>query len=200
MDKAPIGLNTKSPQIPKTIISPWTENIGKNLIKNVVVTIGDNKTIVENIDGKMKIEHYYKDTLQKTENEMENKYYYLDKQKYNEIELNRIYTLISKHPKCIIEKHDIIDLDDSACDKLSDIANYIYGDKYVVGDAGYYNFIYNNISICIQSDSYILNPSIEFKYVREQIDECDLNTMKKTFKFLNKEMYGDNSPIIFEKN
>ena len=54
----------------------WQEHIGKKLIKNVEVTIGDNKTIVENIDSKLKIEHYYKDTLQKTENDMENKYGY----------------------------------------------------------------------------------------------------------------------------
>ena len=45
----------------------WQETIGKNLIKNVEVTIGDNKTKVDNIDGKLKIDHYYKDILQKTE-------------------------------------------------------------------------------------------------------------------------------------
>ena len=33
----------------------WQETIGKKLIKNVEVTIGDNKTTVENIDGKLKI-------------------------------------------------------------------------------------------------------------------------------------------------
>ena len=43
----------------------WQETIGKKLIKNVEVTIDDNKTKVENIDGKLKIEHYYKDILQK---------------------------------------------------------------------------------------------------------------------------------------
>ena len=46
----------------------WQEHIGKNLIKNVEVTIGDNKTKVDNIDGKLKVDHYYKDILQKTEN------------------------------------------------------------------------------------------------------------------------------------
>ena len=46
----------------------WQEHIGKNLIKNVEVTIGDNKTKVDVIDGKLKIDHYYKDILQKTEN------------------------------------------------------------------------------------------------------------------------------------
>ena len=34
----------------------WQEHIGKNLIKNVEVTIGDNKTKVDNIDGKLKVE------------------------------------------------------------------------------------------------------------------------------------------------
>jgi antitoxin component YwqK of YwqJK toxin-antitoxin module len=29
----------------------------------------------------------------------------------------------------------------------------------------------------------------EFKYVKSQINEHDLNTIKKTFNFLNKEMY-----------
>jgi hypothetical protein len=88
----------------------WQEHIGKNLIKNVEVTIGDNKTKVDVIDGKLKIDHYYKDILQKTENknvnntttveylplstyfmvdgklknETENKYYNLDKQTYTE--------------------------------------------------------------------------------------------------------------------
>ena len=46
----------------------WQETIGKNLIKNVEVTIGDNTTKVDVIDGKLKIDHYYKDILQKTEN------------------------------------------------------------------------------------------------------------------------------------
>ena len=44
----------------------WQETIGKNLIKNVEVTIGDNTTKVDVIDGKLKIDHYYKDILQKT--------------------------------------------------------------------------------------------------------------------------------------
>jgi hypothetical protein len=65
----------------------WQENIGKNLFKSVEVSIGDNTTKVDNIDGKLKIEHYYKDILQKTENEIENEYYYLDKQIYTEREL-----------------------------------------------------------------------------------------------------------------
>ena len=34
----------------------WQEHIGKNLIKNVEVTIGDNKTKVDVIDGKLKIQ------------------------------------------------------------------------------------------------------------------------------------------------
>ena len=63
----------------------WQETIGKKLIKNVEVTIDDNKTKVENIDGKLKIEN---------ENEIKNKYYYLDKQTYTEIEINNIYELI----------------------------------------------------------------------------------------------------------
>ena len=36
------------------------ENLSQNLIKNVEVTIGDNKTIAEMVDGNLKVEHYYK--------------------------------------------------------------------------------------------------------------------------------------------
>jgi hypothetical protein len=129
----------------------WQETIGKNLIKNVEVKIGDNKTKVENTDGKLKIEHYYKDILQKTENknvdntttveylplsayftvdgklktETENKYYYLDKQTYTERELVKNLELIGKHPECIIEHYDTIDWTDSIYDKVIDIADYI---------------------------------------------------------------------------
>ena len=59
---------SSTPPIPKKIISPWMTTLGNNLINNVQVTIGDNTTKVKNTDGKLKIEHYYKDILQKTEN------------------------------------------------------------------------------------------------------------------------------------
>ena len=39
------------------------ENLSKNLIKNVEVTIGDNKTIAEMVDGNLKVEHYYKNEI-----------------------------------------------------------------------------------------------------------------------------------------
>jgi len=38
----------------------WMESLSKNLIKNVEVNIGDNKTIDEMVDGNLKVEHYYK--------------------------------------------------------------------------------------------------------------------------------------------
>ena len=41
----------------------WMESLGKNLIKNVEVTIGDNKTIAEMVDGNLKVEHYYKNEI-----------------------------------------------------------------------------------------------------------------------------------------
>ena len=37
----------------------WIDNLSKNLIKNVEVTIGDNKTIAEMVDGYLKVEHHY---------------------------------------------------------------------------------------------------------------------------------------------
>ena len=43
----------------------------------------------------------------------------------------------------------------------------------------------------MQNDSEISEPYIEFKYVKSQINEYDLNTIKKTFNFLNKEMNID---------
>ena len=201
----------------------WQETIGKKLIKNVEVTIGDNKTTVENIDGKLKIEHYYKDILQKTENknveviisdnktylplsayftvdgklktenEIENKYYYLDKQTYTERELVKNLELIGKHPECIIEKYNTINWNDDIYAKVIDIADYIYEDYFQGGQDGlcYFSFIYNNIRVYIENDSEISEPIIEFKYVKSQINECDLNTIKKTFNFLNKEMNQD---------
>jgi hypothetical protein len=171
----------------------WQETIGKNLFKNVEVTIGDNKTKVDNIDGKLKIEHYYKDILQKTENEIENKYYYLDKQTYTERELIKNLELIGNHQECIIEHYDTIDWTDLTFDKVIDIADYIYEDYIKGGQDGlfYFTFIYNNIIVYIQNDSEISEPYIEFKYVKSQIDECELNTIKKAFNFLNKEMYVD---------
>ena len=193
----------------------WQETIGKKLIKNVEVTIGDNKTTVENIDGKLKIEHYYKDILQKTENknveviisdnkpnlplsayftvdgklktenEIENKYYYLDKQTYTERELVKNLELIGKHPECIIEKYNTINWNDDIYAKVIDIADYIYEDYFQGGQDGlcYFSFIYNNIIVYIENDSEISEPIIEFKYVKSQINECDLNTIKKHLIF-----------------
>jgi hypothetical protein len=205
----------------------WQETLGKNLIKNVEVTIGDNKTKVDVIDGKLKVDHYYKDILQKTENknvevsigdnktylplsayftvdgklktenEIENKYYYLDKQTYSERDLIKNLELIGKHPECIIEHYDTIDWTDSIYDKVIDIADYIYEDYFKGGQDGlcYFTFIYNNIIVYIEpkgyNDSMISEPYIEFTYVKSQIDRCDLNTIKKTFSFLNKEMNVD---------
>jgi hypothetical protein len=41
----------------------WIDNLSKNLIKNVEVTIGDNKTIAEMVDGNLKVENYYKNVI-----------------------------------------------------------------------------------------------------------------------------------------
>ena len=41
----------------------WMESLGKNLIKNCEVNIGDNKTIAEMVDGNLKVEHYYKNEI-----------------------------------------------------------------------------------------------------------------------------------------
>jgi len=163
------------------------ETIGKNLFKNVEVKIGDNTTKVDNIDGKLKIEHYYKDILQKTENETENKYYNLDKQTYTERDLIKNLELIGNHQECIIEHYDTIDWTDLTFDTLIDIVDYIYEDYITGGQDGlcFYSFIYNNIGVYIQNDSEISEPYIEFKYVKSQIDESDLNAIKKTFNFLN---------------
>ena len=38
----------------------WMESLSKNLIQNIEVNIGDNKTIAEMVDGNLKVEHYYK--------------------------------------------------------------------------------------------------------------------------------------------
>lgn len=220
----------------------WQETIGKNLIKNVEVKIGDNTTKVENIDGKLKVDHYYKDILQKTENKNvedmigDNKTMVdanlkvepiricvdtinqttnsnrdrdlrssppipkkiispwmtplrlLDKQTYSERDLIKNLELIGKHQECITEKYDTIDWTDLTYDNIIDIVDYIYEDNRTGGQDGlcFFSFIYNNIIVYIQNDSEISIPYIEFKYVKSQINECDLNTIKKTFNFLNK--------------
>ena len=112
----------------------------------------------------------------------------LDKQTYTQRELNENLQLISKHPECIIEKYNTINLNDSTYDTIIDIADYIYADYIKGGQDGlcYFTFIYNNIIVYIQNDSEISEPYIEFKYVKSQINESDLNTIKKTFNFLNK--------------
>ena len=110
----------------------------------------------------------------------------LDKQTYSERELNENLQLISKHPECIIEKYDTMNWTESTFDTLIDIADYIYED-YIKGQDGlcYFSFIYNNIIVFIESDSEISKPSIQFKYVKSQIDICDLDKIKKPFKFIS---------------
>ena len=117
----------------------------------------------------------------------------LDKQTYSERELNENLELIGKHPDCIIEKYDTCNWTDSTYETVIDIADYIYEDYIKGGQDGlcYFSFIYNNIIVYIQNDSEISKPSIQFKYVKSQIDICDLNKIKKTFNFLNKKMNED---------
>ena len=111
----------------------------------------------------------------------------LDKQTYSERELNENLQLISKHPECIIEKYDTMNWTESTFDTLIDIADYIYEDYIKGGQDGlcYFSFIYNNICVYIQNDSEISKPSIQYKYVKSQIDICDLDKIKKPFKFLS---------------
>ena len=111
----------------------------------------------------------------------------LDKQTYSERELNENLQLISKHPECIIEKYDTMNWTESTFDTITHIADYISADYNNEHDYYYWCicFIYNNIIVIIVSDSKISEPSIQFKYVKSQIDICDLDKIKKTFKFLS---------------
>ena len=111
----------------------------------------------------------------------------LDKQTYSERELNENLQLISKHPECIIEKYDTMNWTESTYDTITHIADYISADYNNEHDYYYccICFIYNNIIVIIVSDSKISEPSIQFKYVKSQIDICDLDKIKKTFKFLS---------------
>ena len=113
----------------------------------------------------------------------------LDKQTYSERELNENCKLISKHPECIIEKYYTMNWTESTYDTITHIADYISAD-YNNDDDEYINyccifFIYNNIIVFIVSDSEITNPSIQYKYVKSQFDICDLDKIKKAFKFLS---------------
>ena len=106
----------------------------------------------------------------------------LDKQTYTQRELNENLELIGKHPECIIEKYNTCNWTDSTYETVIDIADYIYEDYIKGGQDGlcFLSFIYNNIIVYIQNDSEISNPSIELKYVKSQIDICDLDKIKKT--------------------
>ena len=111
----------------------------------------------------------------------------LDKQTYFERELDENSTLICKHPECIIEKYDTMNWTESTFDTITHIADYISADYNNEHDYYYccIFFIYNNIIVFIVSDSEISEPSIQYKYVKSQIDICDLDKIKKTFKFLS---------------
>jgi hypothetical protein len=173
----------------------WQENIGKNLIKSVEVSIGDNTTKVDTINTSINPNRDIK-TPPPIPKKIISPWtqpwrYNVDKQTYTERELVKNLELINKHPEFIIEKYDTIDWTNDIYDKIFDIADYIYEDYITGGQDGlcFISFIYNNIIVYIQNDSEISVPIIEFKYVKSQINECDLNTIKKTFNFLNKEMY-----------
>jgi hypothetical protein len=111
----------------------------------------------------------------------------LDKQTYSERELNENLQLISKHPECIIEKYDTMNWTESTYDTIIHIADYISADYNNEHDYYYccIFFIYNKIIVFIVSDSEISNPSIQYKYVKSQIDIGDLDKIKKAFKFLS---------------
>jgi hypothetical protein len=111
----------------------------------------------------------------------------LDKQTYSERELNENLQLICKHPECIVEKYDTMNWTESTFDTITHIADYISADYNNEHDYYYCKiyFIYNNIIVFIVSDSEISNPSIQFQYVKSQIDICDLDKIKKPFKFLS---------------
>jgi len=198
------------------------ESLGKKLIKNIEVNIGDNKTIAEMVDGNLEVEHYYKNEIiiekpirigvdiiniittpnkdlrttqipKKILSPWTTPWRLLDKQTYTERDLSKNLELIRKHPECIIEKYDTINWTDSTYVTVIDIADYIYEDYFQGGQDGLFfvSFIYNNISVYIQNDSEISYPYIEYKYVKSQINLCDLDKIKKTFNFLNKEMNID---------
>ena len=111
----------------------------------------------------------------------------LDKQTYTERELSENLQLISKHPECIVEKYYTMNWTESTYDTITHIADYISADYNNEHDYYYccICFIYNNVIVIIVSDSKISEPSIQFKYVKSQIDICDLDKIKKAFKFLS---------------
>ncbi len=79
-------------------------------------------------------------------------------------------------------KYDTIEWTDSTYTTMIDIADYIYEDYFQGGQDGLFivNFIYNNIIVYIQNDSEIIESIIEFRYVKSQINLCDLDKIKKT--------------------
>jgi len=111
----------------------------------------------------------------------------MDKQTYSERDLIKNLELIGKHPECVIEHYETIDWTYSTFDTIIDIVDYIYEDCIQGGQDGlcFFSFIYNNICVYIQNDSEISKPYIEYTYVKSQINLCDLDKLKNTFKFLS---------------
>ena len=157
----------------------WMEKLSQNLIKNVEVNIGDNKTIAEMVDGNLKVEHYYKneiiiekpvrigvDTIntittpnrdlispppipKKILSPWTTPWRLLDKQTYTERELVKNLELLGKHPECVIEKYDTINWTDSTYDTVIDIADYIYEDYIKGGQDGLCYFSFIYNNICV---------------------------------------------------
>jgi hypothetical protein len=118
---------------------------------------------------------------------MDTSYKNMDKQTYTERELVKNLELIGGHPECIIDQYDTSDWTYLTYDSIIDIFDYIYEDYINGGQDGYcyFTLIYNNIVVFIENDSVISKASVEFKYVKSQINEGDLDKIKKIFKFLN---------------
>ena len=88
----------------------------------------------------------------------------------------------------IIEKYNTINWNDDIYVMVIDIVDYIYEDYINDGQDGLFfvSFIYNNIGVYIQNDSEISYPYIEYKYVKSQIDICDLDKIKKPLNFYHR--------------
>ena len=142
----------------------WTDTIGKHLIKECKITIG-NETKSYDI-----------------------KYNHLRKQTHSKKEFNDKINLILNNKNKTTEKYPCIERTDLIIETIIEIVDYIY-ENYI--DNTYDEYwqiitLYNNIVITLQNDCDITDSYIEFDYIDGEININDLKILKEVFAFIMK--------------
>jgi len=153
----------------------WANEIGKHLIKECKITIGnETKQIALRKNDEIK----YFDI----------KYNHLRKQTYSRKEFNDKINLILNNKNKKTEKYPCCKRTDLIIETMIDIVDYIYEDYIDNTYDKYWQIItlYNNIVITLQNDCDITDSYIEFDYINEEINKNDLEILKEVFAFIIK--------------